>query len=151
MNKKEALDLLKRGQSRIWNKYRKDNPNWKPDLEGEDLSQINFVPKDKQVFDLKNANLVGCKLPGLSRLIPSGIQIGYSAKDSRGTVHFQSNSGLADVLENSDMTIPFSKIAKVLGSRSGITHHSDNVSNLFSDHLSGVLIDQKTSITPGGR
>jgi hypothetical protein len=70
MDKKEALDLLRRGESELWNQYRKDHPYWKPDLEGVDLSKINFAPFGEVAFDLRNANLVGCKLPELDKLVP---------------------------------------------------------------------------------
>lgn len=70
MNKQEALELLRRGESEIWNQYRKDHPNWIPDLEGEDLTHITLAPPDQDPFDLTNANLTGAKLPNLRRLLP---------------------------------------------------------------------------------
>ena len=51
LTKKEAIDLLIQGKSREWNSFRDRNPNWKPDLQQEDLKAINFVPRNKPAFD----------------------------------------------------------------------------------------------------
>jgi TIR domain-containing protein len=61
MDKSEALRLLRSGETRVFNKYREENPMWIPDLSGEDLStcifNLNPVP------DLRGAILVGSQLP----------------------------------------------------------------------------------------
>ena len=72
MDKDEALELLRRGDSHIWNQYRKDHPSWTPDFEGEDLSELVFAPQGKEPFDLTGANLTGAKLPPLMNIIPQG-------------------------------------------------------------------------------
>lgn len=128
MDKEEALDLLRRGQSKIWNDYRKKHPNWKPDLEGADLSEIDFAPRGKPDFDLTNANLVGCKLPSLNRLLPRAMRgnlslIGkYPALDGEGaSVSFQTTRTTARGLVKEEYNGPLAI-------------------------LSGALINQTTSI-----
>ena len=37
MNKEEALKLIRAKHAKVWNKYREDNPDWRPDLSYEDL------------------------------------------------------------------------------------------------------------------
>ena len=61
MNKKEALKLILNGQVKVWNKYRKDNPDWTPDLSYEDLSANILVPDGVNYFDFSEANLCGTK------------------------------------------------------------------------------------------
>jgi len=74
MKTDEALDLLKRGESSIWNDYRKRHPNWVPNLEGKDLSHLDFHPANKEPFDLTHANLVAAKLPSIDKILPFGDQ-----------------------------------------------------------------------------
>jgi len=74
MKTEEALDLLRRGESSIWNEYRKRHPNWAPNFEGEDLSDLDFHPVNKEPFDLSHANLVAAKLPSIDKLLPFGNQ-----------------------------------------------------------------------------
>jgi len=62
MTREEALKLIIEGRSSIWNKYRRDQPDWKPDLSGADLSGANLIPRDEP-FDFSNAILFGTKLP----------------------------------------------------------------------------------------
>jgi len=63
MTKDEALKLLKEGRSSEWNAYRKSHPVWITDFQGEDLSDVNFIPSNNRpVFDLSKANLCGTKL-----------------------------------------------------------------------------------------
>ena len=60
MNKEEALKLIHAGRRSVWNKYRKDNPDWKPDLSYEGLSGCYLSRKGEQ-FDISRANLCGTK------------------------------------------------------------------------------------------
>jgi uncharacterized protein YjbI with pentapeptide repeats len=64
---KEHLDLLKQGVE-VWNRWRKENPNVRPDLSGADLSET-----DLSVVDLGGADLRGAYLGGanLSRAVLS--------------------------------------------------------------------------------
>jgi len=62
MNKEEALKLIRAGRVTVWNKYRGDNPDWKPDLSYEDLSSCNLNP-DYINFDFSEANVCGTKFP----------------------------------------------------------------------------------------
>ena len=61
MNKEEALKLIWNRQAKVWNKYRKDNPDWKPDLSYEDLSSCVLIPDGVNYFDFSEANLCGTK------------------------------------------------------------------------------------------
>lgn len=63
MTKDEAMRLLREGRSQEWNVYRNQNRSWVPDLRGEDLEDIDLVPKRQEPFDLSRANLCGAKLP----------------------------------------------------------------------------------------
>jgi len=67
MNKKEALKLIKAKQATVWNKYREENPDWKPDLSYEDLSDcflFNWTRNNKKIyFDFSGANLCGTIFP----------------------------------------------------------------------------------------
>jgi hypothetical protein len=46
----------------VWNKYRLEHSDWKPDLSGVDLSDYDLVPEGRP-FDLSKAILFGTKLP----------------------------------------------------------------------------------------
>ena len=59
MNKKAALKVIRSGQTAVWNGYRKDNPDWKPDLSYEDLSGYRLKHLDGTSFDFSEANLCG--------------------------------------------------------------------------------------------
>jgi len=62
LNRDEALKLIAEERSGVWNKYRKEHPDWKPDLSGADLSSTNLVP-GANPFDFSGAILFGTKLP----------------------------------------------------------------------------------------
>lgn len=69
MNKKEALKLIRGRRYKIWNKYRKDNPDWKQDLSYEDLSKCILRTETSageliDTFDFCGANLCGTKYSG---------------------------------------------------------------------------------------
>jgi TIR domain len=91
MTKEEALDLLKQGDAELWNQYRKEHPNWKPDLEKQNLSKTNFAPFGKPAFDLTNANLIGCKLPELDKLVPFESRYGIDFEEIKS--QFENNMG----------------------------------------------------------
>lgn len=61
MNKEEALKVIRSGQTRVWNGYRNDNPDWKPDLSYVDLSACRLKQLDSTSFDFSEANLCGTK------------------------------------------------------------------------------------------
>ena len=69
MNKEEALKLIAAGSVTVWNKYREENPDWKPDLSYEDLSGgflyywTNEKIQHQIYFDFSGANLCGTKFP----------------------------------------------------------------------------------------
>lgn len=66
MNKEEALKLIHAGRVTVWNKYREDHPDWKPDLSYEDLAACNLRPliRNEPIhFNFSEANLCGTKLP----------------------------------------------------------------------------------------
>ncbi len=62
MTKEEALDLLRKRRYQDWNNYRKNNPDWIPDLSNVDLSDIKLVFGVNAQFDLTKANLRGANL-----------------------------------------------------------------------------------------
>jgi len=66
MNKEEALKLIRARRVTVWNKYREEHPDWKPDLSYESLETRNLSPtiRSKHIhFNLLEANLCGTKLP----------------------------------------------------------------------------------------
>lgn len=79
MNKKEALKLIRAQRAKLWNKYRAENPDWKPDLSDVDLSNDDLRPLNGGMiiaFNLYGATLCGTKLPepderDISRMTPA--------------------------------------------------------------------------------
>lgn len=63
LSKSEALKLLRSRDSATWNDCREKNPTWRPDLSGEDLRDVTFLPNFGPPFDLSGANLCGTQLP----------------------------------------------------------------------------------------
>jgi len=77
MNKEEALKLIRAGSMKIWNKYREDNPDWKPDLSYLDLSKYVcrfWDGKEYPDFDFSGANLCGTKLSRYVSNMPKRIK-----------------------------------------------------------------------------
>ncbi|MCP4351776.1 MAG: toll/interleukin-1 receptor domain-containing protein [Desulfobacterales bacterium] len=61
MANKKHLEIIKQGVD-VWNKWRKDNPDVKPDLQGANLQIANLQGADLQGADLLVANLQGANL-----------------------------------------------------------------------------------------
>jgi len=74
MNKEEASKLIRAGKASVWNKYRQDNPDWKPDLSYEDLSANILVPDGVNYFDFSEANLCGTKFRNKRDYMTRGIK-----------------------------------------------------------------------------
>jgi Pentapeptide repeats (8 copies) len=73
MANQEHLDIIKQGVD-VWNKWRKANPEIKPDLSGADLSRVNFRFANLSRANLRRADLSGTILSkaNLSRKNLSG-------------------------------------------------------------------------------
>jgi len=66
MNKEEALKLIKARHVKVWNKYREENPDWRPDLSDVNLSSCYlsaFSGRGKTYFDFSGANICRTKFP----------------------------------------------------------------------------------------
>ena len=68
MANQEHLDILKQGME-IWNKWRKENRDIRPDLRGADLSasrlsSFNLIRSDLSEADLSKSNLSFARLSG---------------------------------------------------------------------------------------
>jgi len=57
MANKRHLEILKQGV-RIWNEWRKENPDERPDFSNAELSDINLRNADIRNVDFRNANLM---------------------------------------------------------------------------------------------
>jgi len=92
MNKEEALKLIRAGSVSVWDKYRKDNPDWKPDLSYEDLScKLSFwdsAGKENIRFDLSKANLCGTKFPKDKYLMTTFIKFAIFNVDTKFPIGF---------------------------------------------------------------
>src|SRR5579884_544626 len=72
MANQEQVDLLKQGVPEVWNRWRLDHPDMRPDLQVADLAQANLsrvdlssadlTGADLREADLNNANLAGANL-----------------------------------------------------------------------------------------
>lgn len=60
----QHVDILKKGIE-IWNEWRKENPDIKPDLRGADLQKINLEKAILVNADLRGADLRGANLDGI--------------------------------------------------------------------------------------
>jgi uncharacterized protein YjbI with pentapeptide repeats len=61
MANKEHLKILKQGME-IWNRWRVDHPETKPDLSGADLREADLSRADLTGADLTGADLTGADL-----------------------------------------------------------------------------------------
>ena len=57
MIKENAVNLIKSGIVADWNLYRKENPNWKPDLRNIDFGIANLAGIDLRESDLRGSDL----------------------------------------------------------------------------------------------
>ena len=77
MKKEEAYALIKNGRVGEWNSYRKRHTDWIPDLSNLNLYNTPLII-DNIAFNLKKANLCGCKFGFNSSSNISSIGIGRS-------------------------------------------------------------------------
>jgi uncharacterized protein YjbI with pentapeptide repeats len=63
MANEEHLKILKQGVE-VWNKWRKDNPQIKPDLGNADLGRVNLSNADHSYANLVIANFKKAELSG---------------------------------------------------------------------------------------
>src|SRR5262245_53261995 len=61
MDRDEAISMLRGRHVEVWNEYRREHPDWIPDLSQADLQAVDFSPNG--TFDLSSAILIGAKLP----------------------------------------------------------------------------------------
>lgn len=87
MNKEEALKLIRAKRVTVWNKYREANPDWKPDLSYEDLSNCDLVPNNKH-FDFSEANLCGTKFSEKWGYMTRAIKNAIFNADTEFSSHF---------------------------------------------------------------
>ena len=113
---------------------------------GEDLSEINFVPPNKEAFDMTNAILVGCTLPGLDQLLGNREIRTEKGGAIETNIYLENDAGgdLAELLGASGST----DISSFHGL--GVQHLLEKQLKERSSFLSGALIDQTTSIKGGG-
>ena len=62
MANQQQLDLLRQGVTEFWNRWRLDNPDTQPELQGVDLTQANLGGLDLTHADLSGADLSGADL-----------------------------------------------------------------------------------------
>ena len=65
MANEEHLSSLKQGV-KVWNSWRRDNPDIRPDLSGANLSEANLSGANLSVAQVHGANLVGAITSGVN-------------------------------------------------------------------------------------
>lgn len=80
MNKEEVLTLLKKDERSVFNAYREANPQWVPNLSGENISKCDLVGNGSNPVNLNNAILCGTAMPSGTKLIYRGV--GPSLRDA---------------------------------------------------------------------
>jgi uncharacterized protein YjbI with pentapeptide repeats len=88
MANKEHLGLLKQGVA-VWNQWRTENSDIRPDLSGPDLSRADFRGADLSGIDLNGANLHGVNLMGADLSLADLRRTNLRGADLSGTELFK--------------------------------------------------------------
>ena len=96
---KVIKEAIEKKDIEIWNKWRQENPDIRPDLRGADLSEANLQQADLQGVILKDANLSGADLNKANLMGAKLRGADLSRADISGTNLSGTNLSGADLCE----------------------------------------------------